>query len=284
MQKATDWLALWRELAEVQETVFKTAGEKDSDAVWRRRAIHFDNQVKKRWENPDSNRNFIKTQLRSNPEWTVLDIGGGTGAWACLMAQYCRHVTVVEPSPAMTRIMRRNLAEAGIRNVEIIESEWPEGRVEKYDLILCSHAMYGFLDFEMFVRSMEAVSRHVCVLIMRAPTPEDLLSIASQHIWGQPYDSPDFQVALNALLQLGIFPNVLMDDTGLWDPWTSRNMEEAFSEAKRRLHLSETSEYDNYLADLLGRHLTLQNGRYVWPRGMRSALVYWDTGRRTGQA
>ena len=280
MQKATDWLALWRELSEVQETVFKSTGEKDSDDIWHRRAAHFDTQLKKRWAHPDSSRNFVTTQLRSNPEWTVLDIGGGTGAWACIMSQYCRRITVVEPSPAMIRVMRQNLAAAKIRNVDILEAEWPNVRFDKYDMVFCSHAMYGFPDFEAFIRSIEAVSRHLCILILRAPDPEDLMSIAAAHIWGQPYDSPDYQVAFNALLQIGIFPNVLMEDTGLWDPWTSASIEEAFTEAKRRLRLPDKSEHDDYLRDLLERNLTPRDGKLYWPRGIRSALVYWSVNRQ----
>lgn len=280
MQKATDWLALWRELAEVQETVFKSAGEKDGDDIWQRRAAHFDSRLKKRWTNPDSSRDFVTTLLQSNSDWTVLDIGGGTGSWACLMSPFCRHITVVEPSPAMTGIMRQNLDEMEIRNVDIIEAEWPGVNVAEYDMVFCSHAMYGFPDFEAFIGSIEAVSRHLCVLIIRAPDPRDLMSMAAMHIWGQPYDSPDFQVAFNALLQLGIFPNVLMEDTGMWDPWSSPNLEKALTEAKRRLRLPGNSEHDDYLRDLLQNNLTPEDGKLNWPRGIRSALVYWDVNRR----
>jgi SAM-dependent methyltransferase len=276
MQKSIDWLALWRELSEIQESVFKASGEKDGDDIWKKRAKHFDSEIKRRWATPDSSREFVISQLKANPGYSVLDIGGGTGAWACLMARHARHVTVVEPSPAMSGIMRQKLAESNIRNVEIIEAEWPEVKVAQHDLVFCSHAMYGFRDFEAFVRSLEAVSRHLCILILRAPDPGDLMSIAATHIRGYPYDSPDYQVALNALLQLGIFPNVLMEDTGLWDPWTSPSLEEALAEAKRRLRLPEKSEYDEYLRDLLEQNLVPDAGKLVWPKGIRSALVYWD--------
>jgi SAM-dependent methyltransferase len=276
MQKVTDWLILWRELSEIQESVFKASGDKDGDDIWEKRAAHFDSEVKRRWVKSDSSRDFVTAQLRAHPEWTVLDIGGGTGAWTRLMARHARHVTAVEPSPAMLGIMRKNLAEGEIRNVEIVQAEWPCAQAGKHDLVLCSHAMYGFADFEAFIRSVEAASRRLCILILRAPDPEDLMSVAAKHIWGQPYDSPDYQVAFNALLQMGIFPNVLMEDTGLWDPWTSPGMEEAFSEAKRRLRLPEKSEHDGYLRDLLERKLTLRDGRYFWPKGIRSALVYWN--------
>ncbi len=276
MQKGIDWLQMWRDLAEMQEKTWQEGGARKREDVWLERAKKFDTEVKRRWAKPDSSRNFVISQLQAHPDWTALDIGGGTGSWAVLMAQYARRVTVVEPSAAMSGIMRQNLDNAGARNVEIVQQKWPEAQVDKADLTLCSHAMYGFTDFAAFVRSIEAITRHICVLILRAPVPEDLLSMAAMRIWGHPYDSPDFQVAYNALLQMGLFPNVIMEDTGLWDPWSSPSMEEALAEAKRKLGLTEDRGHDAYLHDLLEHHLTFRDGSYSWPRGIRTALVYWN--------
>jgi hypothetical protein len=39
------------------------------------------------------------------------------------------------------------------------------------------------------------------------------------------------------------------------------------------------SGHDVFLQDLLRRNLTLKDGKYLWPRGIRSALVYWDVNR-----
>ena len=102
---------------------------------------------------------------------------------------------------------------------------------------------------------------------------------AATRIWGHPYDSPNFQVAYNVLLQMGIFPNVLMENTGLWKPWVSASLEDALSEMKRRFGLGPVGEYDDFLMELLRRRLTFEAGQYVWPRSVRSALVYWNVDR-----
>jgi SAM-dependent methyltransferase len=278
MQKAVDYLELWRELCARQEKAWLSKGSKDPDERWKERAQCFDVEVKRRWAEPNSSRDFVAAQLRANPDWTALDIGGGTGAWAILMAQSARRVTVVEPSPAMLEVMRRNLADANVRNVQVLERKWPDVQVERHDLVLCSHSMFGFADFAGFIRSIEAVARKICVLIMRSPSPNDLLCIATRHVWGQPYDSPNFQVGYNALLQIGIFPNVLMEDSGLWDPWTSQDLDEAIAEAKRRLGLLGDSRHDDYLHNLLKQKLTKRNDRLEWPRSIRSALLFWSPG------
>jgi hypothetical protein len=77
---------------------------------------------------------------------------------------------------------------------------------------------------------------------------------------------------------MGILPNVMMADTGLWDPWISNSLEEALDEIKCRFGLGPVNKYDDFLADLIRRRLIAVNGHYMWPRGIRSALIYWDVG------
>jgi hypothetical protein len=96
-----------------------------------------------------------------------------------------------------------------------------------------------------------------------------------------PHDSPNFQVAYNALLQMGIFPDVQMEDEGHWTPWTSPTPEDALANVKRRLGLPDPNDHDAFLRDLLARRLRREGDAYLWPRAMRSALVNWDvTGNR----
>ena len=88
-------------------------------------------------------------------------------------------------------------------------------------------------------------------------------------------DSPNFTIAYNILLQMGIYAHVQMENTGLWKSRTSDSLEEALHSMKRFLGLNAIGKHDNYLLELLQRRLTLKNGRYIWPPEVRSALVYW---------
>jgi SAM-dependent methyltransferase len=207
---------------------------------------------------------------------TVLDIGAGTGAWATLLAPRVRRVTAVEPSPAMIEVMREKLAAKGHTNVEIVQGAWPDVVVEPHDFSLCSHAMYGYPDLPAFISRMVASTTCTCFLLLRAPGVDCIWAEAARHIWGQPYDSPNFTIAYNALLQMGIYPHVLMENTGLWFSRKSiESIEEALGNMKRRFGLDGMTEHDDFLVDLLRRRLTYEGGQYVWPRDMRSALVYW---------
>ncbi len=279
MEKITDWSSLWRELVEVKTRGRKRDWGAESAAdVWQTRARKFDEGVRRRWAKPDSSRAFVLSQL--GPDSTLLDIGAGTGAWTALLARRARHVTAVEVSAAMVEVMCENLAEESISNVTIIQGMWPDVPVEPHDFSLCSHAMYGYPDLAAFVARMVTCTRRTCFLVLRAPTLDGVRAEAAQHIWGQPLDSPNFTIAYNILLQMGVHANVLMEDTGLWEPRTSDSLQDALSDLQRHFGLDGNSEHDEYLMDLLRRRLAwdaLRN-EYVWPREVRSALVYWQVG------
>jgi SAM-dependent methyltransferase len=280
MQPMTDWNALWHDLVEIGTRTHRDRkGDDRAVDVWREKARWFDEEVKRRWARPDSSRQYLLSRL--SPDTTVLDIGAGTGAWTVSMAPRVRRVTAVEPSPAMVEVMRENLDTAGISNVEIVQKSWPEARVEPHDFSLCSHAMYAYPDLPRFVQAMVDSTRRTCCLVLRAPDVDGLLAEAARHIWGQPADSPNFTIAYNILLQMGIHANVLMEDSFSWRPFTYADLEDALADMKRRFDVKGSTEYDDYLLALLRSRAIQCDGQCMWPNQTRSALVYWhvDGGR-----
>ena len=277
MEKITDWNSLWRELVEMKvESHRRKMQESGQSDPWAHRAHAFKEGVNRRWEQADSSREFIISQIDTNS--TLLDIGAGTGAWASLLSPYAKHVTAVEPSDSMIAVMRESLATENITNVSIVQGAWPDVFVEPHDFSLCSHAMYGYPDLAAFVLRMVACTQRMCFLLLRAPSLDSVRAEAARNIWGQPLDSPSFTIAYNILIQMGIYANVLMEDTGFWKPKTSDSLEEAFLKMKGYLGIADSCEHDAYLMGLLRRRLQYRCGKYVWPPDVRSALVYWKIG------
>jgi precorrin-6B methylase 2 len=279
VEKVTDWAQLWRELTQARA---KGANGQEGTApplapdAWRDKARSYYEGVQRRWARPDSSRTFVVNWLDAHPGCTALDIGAGPGAWTVLMARHAREVTAVEPSPAMIEVLKENAAEAGLNNVRVVQAPWPAADVARHDISLCFHAMYGSADLPAFLQRMMTVTRRTCFLGLRAPTHDGLMAQIARRVRGHDYDSANFQVAYNVLLQMGICANVQMEDSGLWEPWTSPTLEDALSDVKRRFGMGESCEHDEWLTGLLRDNLTLRDGHYVWPRGVRSALVYWD--------
>jgi len=278
MQKLTDWNALWRELVEIKEKNHRAPnGQAVHPDLWADRAVEYRESVRRKWVRPDSSRDFILSRIDSDS--TVLDIGAGTGAWSILLARKAKRVTAIEPSPSMIRVLLEDLEKEHIDNVTLTKGSWPDVPVEKHDYSLCSHAMYACPDFASFVLKMVSCTRRMCFLLIRATLPNGVRAQAAQHIWGQPLDSPNFTIAYNILLQLGIHANVQMENTGLWKPRTSSSLQEALESMHRFFGLGDSKEHDAYLMDLLRRRLVWEDGRYVWPPEVRSALVYWEVGQ-----
>lgn len=265
----TDWVALWRDLVERAAASRNPAGEDP----WAGRAADFHHRVRRRWNRRDSSRDFVLSRM--SPDATLLDIGAGPGAWAMLLAQHIAQVTAVDCSPTMLDYLRENLLAAAVANVTVVEGAWPDVDVPVHDFSLCAHAVYGVPDLPGFVERMMAVTRRTCFLVLRAPLAGGITAEAARHLWGYPLDSPNFVVAYNVLLQLGLLPNVLVEDR-LWAARISTDLDEALGWTKRHFGLTGTSEHDQYLGGLLERRLERVDEGYRWPPDMRSALVYWD--------
>jgi 2-polyprenyl-3-methyl-5-hydroxy-6-metoxy-1,4-benzoquinol methylase len=279
MEKITNWNDLWRELVDIKTQSHQKSrqGTDQENDAWCQKAQEFKEGVKRRWSKPDSSRDFILAQIEHDS--TVLDIGAGVGAWSAILAKRAKHVTAIEPSGSMITVMEESFRDEGIANVTIVQGSWPDVQIEPHDYSLCSHSMYGYPDLTAFVRRMVDSTRKICFLLLRAPTLDGVRSEAARSIWGQPLDSPNFTIAYNILLQMGICANVLMENTGLWKPRKSASLEEALKDLKRYLGLAENTQHETYLKELLLHRLLKKDNGYVWPPEVRSALVYWQAGQ-----
>jgi hypothetical protein len=174
----------------------------------------------------------------------------------------------------MLERLAANLRDANVGNVAVLSSTWPCA-VEPHDVVLCSHAMYSTPDFAAFMRALVAAARREVYLVMRLPTMDGLMAEASRMVWGHPHDSPNLVVAFNALLEMGIYADVVVQ-RDLWRSWSSESIDAALIDLKRRLGVQDRLDLDAPLGDLLRHRLALIEGRYVWPSGVRSAMLWWS--------
>jgi SAM-dependent methyltransferase len=257
----TDWLKLWRELV--------LAGPPTSNSeLAKRYKVH----ARKRNERPDQLLDFVLKRI--DGETIVLDIGAGSGRWTIPLARIAKTATAVEPSSAMVDNLHRNVTAAKLDNIQITQSSWEDAIVEPHDITVCAHAMYASPDLTSFVRKIERYTNRTCYLAIRLPPSDGIIGELSFAIYERQHDSPNAIIAYNALYSIGIYANVLVE-SDIYH-WTDRTFEEAFARAKRHLRLQSSITYDTLIRDTLAKRLSLLNNGYVWPDGMRSALLWWS--------
>ncbi len=264
----TDWLKLWRELV--------LAG---SHIPNRELASRYITHARKRTQRPDQLLDFILSRIENNT--TIIDIGAGTGRWTIPLAKIAKTVTAIEPSNAMQDILHKEIITAKLNNIQIIQSSWEDAIVIPHDVTVCAHAMYSSLDIVYFVRKIERYTTGTCYLAMRLPPSDGIIGELSLSIYGQHHDSPNAIVAYNSLYSIGIYANILVESNIY--RWTDNTFEEAFARAKRHLRLQSSTTYDTLIRDTLVKRLSLINNCYVWPDGMRSALLWWSPSPTSNQ-
>ncbi|NLE21688.1 MAG: class I SAM-dependent methyltransferase [Actinobacteria bacterium] len=260
----TDWLALWRELAEA----FVKPDPDANDGLVERYRAH---DSGKSWR-PDELLDFVLAHTEASD--AVLDIGAGTGRWTVPLADKVRRVTALEPAPGMAEMLRANLSEAGAANVVVVDAGWEHAAVGPHDVTVAAHSMYTSPDLAGFVRFMEEHARRACFMELRIPPADGLIGQLSLRIHGHLHDSPNAVIAYNALYALGIDANVLVETDVRYR--VEPTLEEAFERTKSHLRLDTTTEYDDLVLRTLEEGLTRVDDGWRWPDGKRSALLWWQ--------
>lgn len=276
MQQMPDWNTLWAELVRIGEKRRAIKHQHKKEDRWHQQAEQFDARVTERWQNKDSSRTFVIETLKQFPNSRVLDIGAGSGKWTCLMAPYAAHVTALDASDSMLEKCTSQVNQAGLDNVTCMKGYWPQVDVGAQDISFSAHSMYSCEDLKGFIEGMQKVTRKRCILLLRAPLMDGVMAEAARLLWGHPYDSANFQIAYQILLEMGIFPNVIMEEGGRWKGWCSESLPDALQEMKTRLGVYEESQWDEAFLGLIRRYLQQEGSQWVWPSAMRTALVYWE--------
>lgn len=270
----TDWLGMWRELATVLKRQLADHSFHD-----KKTAKKYEERTKKKnREKKDELLDFVCSRL--NLQDTVLDIGAGTGRWTVPMAKNAKSVTAVEPSQAMLDILKQKVVDENLGNVSYIKEDWEKAEAGVYDVVVGAHSIYGIPDLAAVIAKIERSARNWCYLGLRMVAIDGIMSELSRKIYGHPNDSTNFTIAYNALYSMGIYANVLVEQQSI-SRWRNVSIEEALERAKRHLYLkAEDTSHDAVIREVLERRLTLTDGEYLWPDGMRSALVWWQPGNR----
>ena len=150
-------------------------------------------------------------------------------------------------------------------------------QVERADLVLCSHVVYGVADIGPFLQKLYDHAQRRVVLVSFVDSPQAGVAPLWEPVYGEKrVNLPALPELMNALWEMGIYPSVrMLPPTG---PQTFESVEAAVEEVSGRLFIGSDSGRLRRLSESIEGHLEAADGGYriKGARQVRQGVVWWD--------
>jgi protein-L-isoaspartate O-methyltransferase len=261
-----NWGELWKD--KLQNT---KRNELSTTGYWDKRATSFN-------ENMTNMQELTKTQLnvmQLTPQYTVLDVGAGTGRLTIPIAKRAKQVTAVEPSKKMYNLLEWNIKKENLQNVTPVNCSCEEFiadvNIQPYDVVVSSFSLF-MVDIANALQKLDELSTKHVYIFLSAST---WMSQTLQRIVRGDADSVnsgDYIYVYNILHDLGILANV-----EIWNFESNEsysNLDDAVTKFMEAYHVPLNKETG--LREHLNQLLVKENGK-LWLRNKRKAAMIWWT-------
>ena len=253
-------------------------GHENPAEHWDKRAEEFNRSTKERSERTDRQ----VASLRLDPDYTVLDVGAGTGRLSVPIAKIVKQVTAVDQSGGMLSYLEENMAEEGLSNYKAIQKRWEDVElgvdIEPHDMVIASNSL-GMFDLQEALAKMDAAAKKRVYLFISAG--RRFFDDQEEEFWERVYDRPprrhggfrsDYMLLYNILHDMGIYANVEIKDSEHVQHYGS--LDEAVEQWKARREIPEENE--PLLREYLSKNLERENGDgLTFRRRTKSAMIWW---------
>ena len=272
----SDWLEHWAKLVEGPEPESPTYHQRHlarKDWWAGGRARRFSELVKDRQELPAVMEEIVR---HAGHDATIVDIGAGTGAYAIPFARQVKHVTAIDPSPAMLGFLQERAREEGLTNITLVERKWEDAEIEPHDVTFCSHAMYASKALDQFALKMDQLSRRACFMLARVGNINEGLRQAWTALrGGERLPDPDYLPIYNILYQIGIYADVRILPTRL--SWPFATVDDAVEFCLDYLRMDDTPENHSLVRAYLAPELQKTDDHVqLTATASKVALISWS--------
>ncbi|MCR3883993.1 MAG: class I SAM-dependent methyltransferase [Methanothrix sp.] len=251
-------------------------GRESSEDMWDKRAKEFNKSTREKSDRTEEQ----VASFRLYPEWSVLDVGAGTGRLSVPIAKRVRTVTAVDQSRGMLDYLRENIAKERLANVTCLQKRWEDVQlgvdIEPHDVVIASHSL-GMFDLQEAVAKMDAAAkRRVYILTAAGKWFFDDLE---EELWEREFDGhtrrggwrSDYMLLYNILHDMGIYANVEIRDAEHVQRYES--LDEAVGRWREMRDIPEEKVED--LREYLSKKLIEGEGGLVSKRRAKSAMIWW---------
>jgi 16S rRNA G527 N7-methylase RsmG len=200
--KDIDWETIWK----IQAGHILHTGE-EAAAFWDKKSETYEKNVSQSTYTDE----LIK-RMQLSPDYSVLDVGGGSGLMSVPIAQKVRRVTVLDISNGMLNLLRSKTESQGISNINLINKNWYEidvkSEIKPHDIVLASRFLPMGNRLRISLENLTSVANKYCYVTWRAQS-FDSIEAESCRLLGKEYTPyPEYPVIYNCLYQIGIEANV----------------------------------------------------------------------------
>lgn len=152
---------------------------------------------------PDAFRSRIAEFVRADD--VLLDVGGGAGRLSLPLANRCREIVCIDPSPAMGDVFEATARDAGIANARFVASGWLDAEGIEGDVSLVAHVTYFVPEIAPFIEKLHRASQRRVVVATRSLPPPNTVAPFFKLLHGEdlaPVPGPEALMAV--LREMGI--------------------------------------------------------------------------------
>jgi protein-L-isoaspartate O-methyltransferase len=278
MAGIVNWNELWKAMR-AGHYPRRTHGE-DPSSRWDKRAEQFNESM---MQHPERAEKQI-ANLELKPEYTVLDVGAGTGRLAIPIAKRVKTVTAIDQSKGMLACLQENMEKENVTNIVCINKRWEDVEVgvdiEQHDVVMACHSL-GMFDIQEALAKMDAVSKkHVYILTHAGRGMGDG---EEGELWKAIYGErgyrarawgSDYMFFCNLLYDMKIYANVDIRDAEFEQRYES--LDDAVTKWKEMRDIP--TEKEDVLREYLSTILVEDDGTgtLCFKRKTKSATIWWQ--------
>ena len=266
----------WNELRKAMISEGHRKMSKNPAEEWDKRAEEFNRSTKE----DDNRTEELVDRFRLDPNYSVLDLGAGTGRFSVPIAKRVQHVTAIDPSDGMLNYLKENMTEEGLSNYRCIQKRWEDVEIgvdiEPHDVVIASHSL-GMFDLQVALSKMDdAAKKYVFILAAAGKWFYDDIEDA---LYEQVYKRPpsrggwrsDYMLIYNILHDMGIYANVEIMDSDDFQRYES--LDEAVERWRVMTEIPEKNK--PILREYLAKNLIEDNNGLLFRWRTKGAMIWW---------
>ncbi len=164
------------------------------------------------WMEVDDYPQKLLSKIQFRPEWSVLDIGCGTGVIAINAALCSKSITALDISSKMLDILKSDADEKGIENISCVHRSWEDIQVGKdlapHDIVITSRSIARTGDLKESLIKIDQMALRYVYVTAWGGCGRSLNRGLREELGYEYHDLADYVYIFNLLHQMGIRPNV----------------------------------------------------------------------------